>query len=429
MRAFRVAAIIAVCLTALPAPARWAGQIQAQRATYAQALEAAQAGNLQHAYDLAEGLVRTNQLYYDANILRIALASILKKTGREDPQNLLKLAQPRFSGNNLERDIDEMINRLTSGAPSKTDSARRDKPLITITPYVRKKMALVIGIGAFKDPKINPLRYPAADARSFAETLKVACRFDEVITLVDAQATTFNIKDAIDEMAKKVTAEDLVVIYFASHGSPEDLDKAGINYIVTHDTQVDKLYATAFKMQELLNDIEKRISAERVVAFLDTCYSGGTFKESPSGWKKGSSRGLKIQTSGPRLSSVEEKLQRADRDVKVENASANPTRLPQGVGRVIIASSSEDQKSWESDEFKHGYFTYFLIETLKRQAYVSVEDLFRRLSAEVSEAVRQKEREHQTPAMINSGIDANRIYIRDEIGAKTSPQGKGKRQP
>jgi uncharacterized caspase-like protein len=429
MRAFKAVATIALFLIAITGPARSTIQNPAQRALYDQALESAKARNFEHAYDLAEKLVRDDQLYYEANVLRIALASILKKTGREDPQNILKLARTRFSGNNLDRDIQEMINRLTVVAPSNAKPISNNKPVVAVSPYVRKKMALVVGIGKFKDPKINPLRYSAADAQAFAETLKVHCRFDEVKTLVDDQATTFDIRDAIDELAKKVTAEDLVVIYFASHGSPENLDKAGINYIVTYDTQVDKLYATAFKMQDLLNDIERRISAERVVAFLDTCYSGGTFKESPAGWTKGSSRGLRIETSGPRLADAEQQLQRSGRDVKVENAPANSAHKPQGVGRVVIASSAEDQRAWENDELKHGYFTYFLIEVLKQQAPVSVQDLFRRLSAEVSEAVRQKEKENQTPSMINSGSDANHIYLKDETGAGVPSQNRGKRQP
>ncbi len=424
MRAFKVTAALTIFLIAIPGVVRATTQSPERRALYDQAVETAKARNYEHAYELAEKLVRDDQLFYEANVLRIALATILKKTGREDAQNILKLARTRFSGNNLDSDVKEMVARLTAAAPSNPKPVSNSKPVVAVSPYVRKKMALVVGVGKFKDPKINPLRYPAADALAFAETLKTFCRFDEVKTLIDSQATTFDIRDAIDELAKSVTAEDLVVIYFASHGSPENLDKAGINYIVTYDTQVNKLYATAFKMQDLLNDIERRISAERVVAFLDTCYSGGTFKESPAGWTKGSSRGLRIESSGPRLADAEQQLRRSGRDVKVENAPANSSRKPQGIGRVLIASSAEDQKSWENDEMKHGYFTYFLIEVLKQQAPVSVQDLFRRLSAEVSEAVRQKEKENQTPTMINSGTDATRIYLKEETGTGPPAQNR-----
>ena len=40
-------------------------------------------------------------------------------------------------------------------------------------------------------------------------------------------------------------------------------------------------------------------------------------------------------------------------------------RMSQGSGRIILAASKDDQESLESDALGHGYFTYFLLKTLK----------------------------------------------------------------
>ncbi|MFY9571883.1 MAG: caspase family protein, partial [Blastocatellia bacterium] len=280
----------------------------------------------------------------------------------------------------------------------------------------------------FKDSRISSLRFAANDARRFADTLKTECSFDHVRTLVNESATTSNIKNEIDDLAKMADPEDLVVVYFASHGSPEENDKAGINYIVTYDTNLDKLYGTAFEMDDLLNDVRKRIPAARVVAFLDTCYSGGTFKDLPSGWT--SSRGLVVKPFGLQSDSIERDLRGDSRAVKIKPAASTDSRKPQGVGRVIIAASRQNEQSYEFAEDKriqHGYFTYFLIEIVRQNRRISVEALFALLREKVPEAVkRDTSGKEQHPTMVKSIDGVAEIYLREEpkVG---QPQSKEKR--
>src|SRR5262249_47877440 len=154
---------------------------------------------------------------------------------------------------------------------------------------------------------------------------------------------------------------DLVVIYFATHGSPENLDTAGVNYIVMYDTEVNNLYPTAYRMDDLTEVIGVRLKSERVVAFLDTCYSGGTFRQLPTGWTA-ASRAVSSE-SGLATTSVEERLKRGTRMLTVEDSGTtrpSPTKIPQGVGRVVITASAQSEKSWEDARIRHGYFTYFL---------------------------------------------------------------------
>jgi uncharacterized caspase-like protein len=403
------------------------------RDRYEQAMALAASKNFDRAYELIVKVVNSDLLYYEACVLRIALATITKKAGPESPQNLMRVAKGRFPMRvNIEQDIQGIINTLGGGAVakvresaaevSKAEVSKAREP-VKVSPYVQKKLALVVGVGSFKDTSINQLRFTANDARTFADTLRKECRFDTVKTLVDEQATTVDVKDAIDNLAKEATPEDLVVIYIASHGSPEDSDKAGVSYIVTYDTKVDKLYATAFKMEDLLGDIEKRFSAERVIVFIDTCYSGATFKAPPKEWATGG-RGLRVISSGLRASSIENRIRQADRGVEVAPATSREGRKRQGIGRVIIASSRENEQSWESEQIQHGYFTYYLIEALKRQSSISVQGLFDYLSAEVPRAVERDKKATQNPVMIKSLRDPVEIYLRDDqaSGQRTQKQ-------
>ncbi len=395
------------------------------RARYDQALELARSKNFEQAYEYTVKVVSADPLFYEASVLRIALATLLKKTGPENPQNLLRVAKGRFPiRGNIEQDIQARVDAFTSGsAPIAKPSMR-----MTVSPYVRRKLALVIGVGSFKDPNISQLRFTANDARVFADTLRKECRFDDVKTLIDNQAITEDVKDAIDKLAAEATPEDLVVIYIASHGSPGESDKAGVSYIVTYDTKVDKLYATAFKMEDLLGDIKRRFSSERIIVFIDTCYSGATFKEPPKEWPTGG-RALRVVASGPRVKMIEDQIRQTESSIGLGPATPGEKRKQQGVGRVIIASSSENEQSWESEQIQHGYFTYYLIEALKRQNSISIQGLYDYLRDEVPRAVERDKKAKQNPVMIKSLADPVDIYLKDDAASSPRTQNQTKRQP
>jgi hypothetical protein len=399
----------------------WAGasdQDSALRARYEQALAIAQARQHDQAYGETVQILSHQPDFYQAWVLRIALAAILKKTGREAPETLMRIAQDHAPlGSDLKQAIQSMINRLT-GTPEVTNV----EP-VTVSPYVRQKLALVIGIGAFLDAKINPLRFTANDAKEFAATLKNECKFDAVRVLIDSEATTTNIKTEIGKLAGRVTPEDLVVIYLSSHGSPQNLEKLGINYVVTHDTQVDNLFGTALDMEEVLK-VVRRIPAERVVAFLDTCYSSGTFRELPPNWAA-SSRDLQVE-AGAGAESMD--LKHRGKEVNVKRAPSSPARKLQGVGRVIIASSRQQERSWEDERIQHGYFTYFLIQALKQKSPISVDELYEYLKTHVPERVRQDKGKEQHPTIAKSKEGQIEIYLRDEIVDNRRPSRRGNRR-
>ncbi|MGI8741306.1 MAG: caspase family protein [Bryobacteraceae bacterium] len=207
--------------------------------------------------------------------------------------------------------------------------------------FVRDKWALIVGVSKFKNPSMN-LRFAAKDATDFAAMLSDpnVGRFhndsQHIKLLTDDNATVQNIRTAIQDIARNARKEDLVVLYFSSHGTDAGMDVATdegkTGYIVTHETDPNNLYATAFDMQELKRVVDTRIQAGRVVAFMDTCYSGG----------------FRQRTGSKALS--------------VGIPSESVARIAQGKGRVVIASSRDSEQSWESDQYQNSYFTHYIIE-------------------------------------------------------------------
>jgi uncharacterized caspase-like protein len=139
-------------------------------------------------------------------------------------------------------------------------------------------------------------------------------------------------------------------VYIAAHGSPREVDTAGVSYLITTDTDigtdpnspdVDSLYATALPMVELANAVATRVRAERTAIFLDTCFSGNAAQPQN-----------KLMAPGIASWSV---------------APATLDHIRQGSGRIILTASGVNEESLDSDAIKHGYFTYYLVQALQQQ--------------------------------------------------------------
>ncbi len=253
--------------------------------------------------------------------------------------------------------------------------------------YVREKWAIVVGITHFKNPAMN-LRFAAKDATDFAAMLTDPSigRFrndpQHVKLLTDEKATVEGIRTAINEIARDSRKEDLVVMYFSSHGTSAGSDIAAdegkSGYIVAYNTEPQNLYATAFPMDELKRVVDTRIKAARIIAFMDTCYSGG-FRGAGGG------KALELGVSTDSIA-----------------------RIAQGKGRIVIASSRSSEQSWESEGYQNSYFTHYLIEAMKRSSgKLTVTQLFTELQRSVPKAVMQEKKAQQNPVMSPEGKNIN----------------------
>ncbi len=225
-------------------------------------------------------------------------------------------------------------------------------------PDVNQKWALVVGIAAFRNQRLN-LKYTRADAQAMADLLRdpVYGRFrsDHIRLIADADATTVNIRAGLNWLARSATEDDLAVIYIATHGTAREQDTAGVNYVVTHDTDVqtqDGLFSTAIPMVEITTVVRTRIKALKVAVILDTCHSQGALAQTVT-----IPQSISVQTLD---------------------------RIKEGTGRVILAASQTEESSYESAKLGHGLFTYYLLQGLRQQKDAPIGTLYQYVQAQVT---------------------------------------------
>ena len=256
-----------------------------------------------------------------------------------------------------------------------------DKPKVAVAAPpppepTQNRWAVVVGVGRYESPNIPRLRYTVPDAEAIYQVLTGPAGFkpEHVILMTDTterKPTYRNLKWALGTfLARSAQKDDTVLIFFAGHGAPE-VDQRGIErdglakYLIPSDADPDDLYATALPMDEI-QTIFGRMEAERVVVFLDACYSGA---------------------AGGRTFAAKK-----TRAVNVDDLFLE--RLTRAKGRAIITASRPAEVSIELPEFGHGLFTYYLLQglngaaDLNRDGIVSLQELYEYVEQQVTQKSR-----------------------------------------
>lgn len=253
---------------------------------------------------------------------------------------------------------------------------------ISSSARIRDKWALVVGISQFQDKRIPSLKYAAKDARDFRDFLVKEANFapDHVRLLLNEKATE---RQVVSELGNKFLARvakegDLIVLYFSTHGSPSKADLKGKNYLVAYDSDRDDLYATGIEMQKIVETLNDRVDSTRTLLVLDACHSGAT------------SAGTKGMEDPSNFSAED---------------------LAQGSGKLVICSSSQDQKSWESTRYQNGIFTRKLIEGLRMNGKkTKLGDAFGFVLKSVKSEVQEDQATKQEP-VLRSKWDGNDLTL------------------
>jgi len=276
---------------------------------------------------------------------------------------------------------------IPPGKPTTTVATKKAKPSV-IAPSLQiqeisQYWAVIIGISDYYDTRIPSLRYAAADARSFYTwlTSPEGGRYppSRIKLLVNEQATGSSIKEALFVWLKQALQEDIVIIYFAGHGSPESPDFPDNLFILPCDAQYENIATTGFPMWDIETALNRFIKAKKAIVIADACHAGGV----------GQSFDI---------------ARRANRGLKVNTISTGLQMLSKvGDGICIISASDDNQFSQEGKQWGggHGVFTYFLLKGLTGEAdynndsRVSLGELIPYLS----EQVRRETRNAQCPTV------------------------------
>lgn len=238
-------------------------------------------------------------------------------------------------------------------------------------PDEKDAYALIVGISTYKDSKIPKLNYTTHDAQAIFDLLvnpdMAGFKKENIKFFLDEEATLFNIKDAISNwLFKNAKKDSIVFIFFAGHGGVEE-DRFGIEkdklakYLLPYDANFDNFSASALSNSDF-NTLLLSIKSKRLIVFMDSCYSGGLSEKKA-------------------------------RDVKIVEDPYE--KMAEGEGRLVIAASQPDQRSFEDKNLSHGIFTYHLIEALKGKAdldndgYVTAMEVYKYLSETVTKTARR----------------------------------------
>ncbi|MBU2913846.1 caspase family protein [Reichenbachiella agariperforans] len=196
---------------------------------------------------------------------------------------------------------------------------------------------VTIGINTYKNPILN-LNYAKEDAEGFQDLIKKKGKelYDELVyyPLYDEEASKENILSLLDQVADRAKPEDVLLFYYAGHGSTVEGD---FYFIPTENVRLydqKKLKSHAIYAGEIQQKLAN-IAALKQMVVLDACQSG----------------------SSTQLL--------ASRGAEEEKALA---QLSRSTGVHILAASGSEQYATEFAELGHGLFTYVLLEALQGKA-------------------------------------------------------------
>ena len=262
------------------------------------------------------------------------------------------------------------------------------------------------GISEYKDSSLN-LEYAAKDAKDLANTFSdmKGEQFSNVHikTYLNEQVTADNIKKAKDFL-ENATVDDTFVLFISGHGI-HDKNEEAIYYYITHDADIKTLSKTSADF-ELIENILQGIAPRNKLFLMDTCESGETEEDSQVKYfAMANKKGFRPRTT--RAIGVER------RDNKKRAYLYNKDRfiyndLLRRSGTIVFSSSKGGEFSYESDDFKNGFFTAAIINALRTKkadlnndTYVSTDELRDYVSKTVSK---------QTEYMQHPTVDRDNIY-------------------
>ena len=139
-----------------------------------------------------------------------------------------------------------------------------------------ERWAVVVGVAEYQHD-VPELVYTDDDARALYQFLisPKGGAFDPQKTklLIDKEATTQDLRDALFYFLRQAKQEDFVIIYFAGHGVADPYDP-NLVYLMSYDSDPDRLASTALDMDDVVKALKRHIFAKHILFIADACHSG-----------------------------------------------------------------------------------------------------------------------------------------------------------
>ena len=230
---------------------------------------------------------------------------------------------------------------LPEGQRDKGFSTSRSTREALDATFAPRKIALVVGVGEYRDKAFTTLKWARHDALEVGRILADPeyGGFDRVLRLTASEDVGRDrILAELVSLQRDLRRQDTLVVFVSSHGTMT-IDAQGEPhlYLVTEDTRPGDLRGTAVELDELQRFFSA-IRAERKALILDACYNG----EAKSALQPTVRQRVERLEEPPTLS----------RKVRLGEAEAH------------LFASTFGRPAREDDDLQHGVYTYHLLDAM-----------------------------------------------------------------
>ncbi|MCB0614944.1 MAG: caspase family protein, partial [Phaeodactylibacter sp.] len=133
----------------------------------------------------------------------------------------------------------------------------------------------VVGVDHYQDKAIPRLQNAVKDAEEVQKILAGKYQFDRnlLFTLSNEQATQSAIIARLKSLAKTLTEEDTLLMYFAGHGEYDEIIDVG--YWIPYDARHGEI--GSYISFDLVTRLVRAIKTRHTFIITDSCYSGSFF--------------------------------------------------------------------------------------------------------------------------------------------------------
>ncbi|MEO6542307.1 MAG: caspase family protein [Ferruginibacter sp.] len=287
--------------------------------------------------------------------------------------------------------------------------------------------AVMVGVSDYKGDELD-LKYAAKDATDISGAIANAAKKllntgggDHVFMYNLTTAKEHyqlpeknSIKKLLEEIGKKATANDILLIFFAGHGVMEGEKKQF--YFLTADasktsatTAIAEVGISTAELTEWMKP--QNIKAQKRILIFDACNSGQAIKDF-------------VQ-----MGNTEQNYLAARNDDKAQQIKAID-KLNERSGLFILSASASNQSAYEMGRYSQGLLTYALLKAIKQQPdildagkYLDVSRWFSAAEKTVSE-ISKESGSRQDPQIVTN-TNFNIGLVDEEVMAKINlPQEK-----
>ncbi|MDH5518017.1 MAG: caspase family protein [Gammaproteobacteria bacterium] len=258
---------------------------------------------------------------------------------------------------------DKMPEADSSGANDELLLAAEKSPKEAFDPT---RWLFVIGAGEYENTDDILYSEKSAEAFRVIAQKKLGISNRRTVSLIGKKATSGPIKDRLYQMISEVQQGDTIYFYYSGHGVPN---------IKTHDAYLlptDRTPNTIirddfFKLENIYKELNTS-AAGKVVAIIDSCFSGATDNHS-----------LFKGVAAARL--------------KTKKVKVDETKM------VVMTAGKDDQFSNMYEQKKHRAFSYFVMKSLLSDVK-DIKSMFRYVRSNVEDLTYELGNQYlQTPTI------------------------------